>query len=208
MADTDIVLSAFPISGRKTLDITATQAMDAIKSLVASGLTPAEITAALLKIGVNETDISTLTTAVGTNTTDISTLRTDVDNNDTDIATLQSDVAALEDLYYFKSFYQDTLKDSELLYVEKMASSILFQTGLTNSSVYAAIASTGAVSIDIQKNDVSIGTIDFAIGANDATFTFASDQTFAIGDILKLVAPGTADATLADVSISLRGEVQ
>lgn len=77
--------------------------------------------------------------------------------------------------------------------------------GLTNSAAYAAVAATAAYDIDVRKNGVSVGTISWAIGANSATFTFASDVAFTGGDRLELIGQTTPDATLEDVFVTLAG---
>lgn len=51
----------------------------------------------------------------------------------------------------------------------------------------------------------NIGSITFAAGAAIATFTFSSATSFVAGDVIVVDAPGSADATLAGVSITLRG---
>lgn len=79
-------------------------------------------------------------------------------------------------------------------------------SGLTGSQSESDVASTGAVTFDIKKNGVSAGTVNYAAAASSATFTMASLTSFAAGDRLELVAPATADGTLADISITLKGE--
>ena len=78
-------------------------------------------------------------------------------------------------------------------------------SGLTGSQAYADTAATAAATIDIQKNGVSVGSINFAIGSNTATFTMASATSFAIGDRIAFINQATADTTLADIAITLRG---
>jgi len=75
---------------------------------------------------------------------------------------------------------------------------------LTGSVATAGVASTGTATLTINRNGVSIGTIVFTASAT-ATFTFAAAVTFAVNDVITIVAPAAADATLADVSISFLG---
>lgn len=70
-------------------------------------------------------------------------------------------------------------------------------SSMTNSIFKVETAPTGAISFDVQKNGSSIGTIDFAASATDATFTFASAVTFNASDVLSIVAPASVDGTLA-----------
>jgi hypothetical protein len=94
--------------------------------------------------------------------------------------------------------------NAELIVRAVFDRSVTFPIGLTGSQGNAGVASTGNVSFDIQKNGVSKGSVVFNASAT-ATFTFTNLTTFAAGDILTLIAPGTADATLADISITLKG---
>jgi hypothetical protein len=41
--------------------------------------------------------------------------------------------------------------------------------------------------------------------STDATFVLASDTSFAAGDLMEIVAPASADATLADLVFTLAG---
>lgn len=77
-----------------------------------------------------------------------------------------------------------------------------FPVNLSTSQASARVASTGNVSFDIKNNGSSIGSVVFNVSAS-GTFTFASATSFAAGDLLELVAPATADATLEDISITL-----
>jgi hypothetical protein len=108
--------------------------------------------------------------------------------------------------YEFKSFTQGLPGASELVYQEVIARPVTLPSGLTDSQGYAGTApADGAKDFDVQKNGSSVGTVSFANGSNTATFTMASATQFAAGDRLALVAPGTQDSAMADVSITLAG---
>ena len=76
---------------------------------------------------------------------------------------------------------------------------------LTGSQGYAGTAPTAQADLEIRKSGAPIGAITFAAATNTASFTLASDVTFAAGDRLAVVAPGSPDASLADLSITLKG---
>jgi hypothetical protein len=82
---------------------------------------------------------------------------------------------------------------------------ISFAVNLAGSIANAGTAATASVSITIAKNGTSIGSLTFAAGATSGAFSVAAATNFAIGDLLTLVGPGAADATLADISVTLTG---
>jgi hypothetical protein len=90
-----------------------------------------------------------------------------------------------------------------------VARAVRFPDNFSGSSGSAAVAATASTAFDIQKNGSSIGTMTFAIGATTATFTTAGagEETFAAGNTISVVAPGTPDATLAGVGFTLKGYV-
>lgn len=83
---------------------------------------------------------------------------------------------------------------------------VTFLDGLPESQGYADIAATGQTDFDLQKNGVSFGTMRFAAAGTVATFIMSGDETFTAGDVLEVIAPGSPDATLADIGFSLVGE--
>lgn len=72
-------------------------------------------------------------------------------------------------------------------------------------NAYCRTAPTAEAVFDIRKNGTSIGSVTFAAAANVGTVAVTVDTAFAVGDRLELVAPATADSTLADVQLHLRG---
>jgi len=102
-------------------------------------------------------------------------------------------------------FVQGAPTDLEKLATFIATKAFTLPASLVGSAAYAEVTATASALISVLVNDVSKGTIDFAIGTAVATFTFASLVTVAIGDRVQLVGQTTADATLADISITLRG---
>jgi hypothetical protein len=80
-----------------------------------------------------------------------------------------------------------------------------FPAGFAGSQAYAQIPATASTTLDVQQNDVNIGSITFGAGLNTASFSLAADTMFASGDRLAIVNQDPADATLADLSITLKG---
>lgn len=84
----------------------------------------------------------------------------------------------------------------------------LFHDNLEGSVGHAEVAATAGKNFDILKNGVSFATMTFASGQDVATFaTSGGEETFAIGDVFKIVAPVAPDASLADISFAIVGVV-
>lgn len=74
---------------------------------------------------------------------------------------------------------------------------------MTDSVAEAGVAATAQTDLDVQKNGASVATIRFAASGTVASFINAGADTFSAGDNLRVVAPGTPDATLADLVFTL-----
>lgn len=101
-------------------------------------------------------------------------------------------------------YVQGEPTDAELVLRLEASRGFTLPAGAASSHASALVASTGTVVFDVLKNGVSFATVTFTSSAT-GTFTQASDSTFVAGDVLTITAPATADATLADISISLVG---
>lgn len=77
-----------------------------------------------------------------------------------------------------------------------------FYVSTTGHRASAANAATAETVFSVAKNGVSIGTITFAAAATTGTASITA-TTFAAGDVLTIEGPGSADASLADISITL-----
>jgi hypothetical protein len=80
-----------------------------------------------------------------------------------------------------------------------------FPVDMAGSQFEAQVAATASTVFDVQKNGVSVGTATFAISGTTATWDVDPAVSFAPGDRLQVIAPSSADATLADLDINLAG---
>lgn len=94
---------------------------------------------------------------------------------------------------------------SEVILRFVAARPFVLPSALSGSRGDADIAATAQTDFDVTKNGSSVGTVRFAAAGTAASFIAASAASFAAGDVLAVVAPSSADATLADISITLRG---
>ena len=96
--------------------------------------------------------------------------------------------------------------NGEVLLRINIVRSIRLPASLAGSRVTAGTAATATADFDLQVNGSSIGTIRFAAAGNVASFIGFSLLTINPNDQIRLVAPGTADATLADIAFTFAGE--
>lgn len=80
--------------------------------------------------------------------------------------------------------------------------SVTFPQDLPASEGSAAVAATASTTFTFKKNGVAFATMNFAAAASVATFTQASDTTFAAGDIFTVDSPAS-DLSLSNVGVTL-----
>lgn len=80
----------------------------------------------------------------------------------------------------------------------------LLPVNATGSFMRARVAATAQTSYALRKNGAHFGNATFAAAATAATFSVASQVTFAAGDAFDVVEPAVADATLADLRFAFR----
>jgi hypothetical protein len=107
--------------------------------------------------------------------------------------------------YDVGSFIEAAPTASQVVLRHVFARTVVFASGLSPSAGAAGTAATAQTDFDIQKNGGSVGTMRFAAAGTTASFIMASQTTFSAGDVLKVVAPGTPDATLAQITFTLAG---
>lgn len=83
---------------------------------------------------------------------------------------------------------------------------VTFPAAFKGSNGRCKTTATAQADFDVKKNGASIGTIRFAAGATRPTFLLTPAQRFVAGDYLEVVAPGSQDATLQDISFLLAGQ--
>lgn len=100
---------------------------------------------------------------------------------------------------------QGLLTDSQEIYeiLIPAGATYTLPAGAVNSRADADAAATSINTITVFKNTSSVGTIAFAAGGAAGVWTVASDVVFAAGDRLRFVNQATADASLADVRITV-----
>lgn len=87
---------------------------------------------------------------------------------------------------------------------------ISLPVGLAGAQCNLVAPPTAATSLVLKKITMAnvvttIGTVDFAAGADIATYTFAAATAFAIGERLGIFSPSALDATAADFSLTFVG---
>ena len=82
---------------------------------------------------------------------------------------------------------------------------VTFPVSLTGSYMIADTAATAETVFSLKKNGTEFGTATFAASGTSATMAATSETSFAAGDILTMVGPATADATLADLGWAIVG---
>jgi hypothetical protein len=83
-----------------------------------------------------------------------------------------------------------------------------FPASMLGSVVKAKVAATTQADFDLQKNGISVGTVRFAAGGTVASYVAIAAFTMVSGDHLELVAPGSPDATLANLFFTLEATGQ
>lgn len=95
--------------------------------------------------------------------------------------------------------------NGQVLAYFKMDRTATFPASAPNSYGVASAAATGSTTFTFKKNGSSFATAVFSGGGTTAAWTQASDALFAAGDIFEIDGPATADATLANIGLTLQG---
>ena len=108
--------------------------------------------------------------------------------------------------YDLSFFLPGTYSGGALMAQVVLDRAVTFPDGLFGAQGYAGVTATASTVLDLQKNGSNIGTITFTNAGSTAAFAMSGAISFTPGDRLGIVNEDPADATLADVSITLKGK--
>jgi hypothetical protein len=95
--------------------------------------------------------------------------------------------------------------NSETVYTLVAPRGFTLPSGLPNTQLKAGTAATGSAVFTLNKNGSSIGTLTVNAGGTTASASFTASVSCAAGDVFSVVAPATADATLANIAMTFAG---
>jgi hypothetical protein len=107
--------------------------------------------------------------------------------------------------YDIAAYVPDVYTSSQVLLRIPLARVVTFPVALAGSVAVLETAATASTVFSVQKNGVEFGTITFGVSGSVGTFASASGASFAIGDILSVLAPASADMTAAGLGFTLVG---
>ena len=108
--------------------------------------------------------------------------------------------------YDLSFFLPGTYSSGALMAQVVLDRAVTFPDGLAGAQGYAGVIATTTTVLDLQKNGANVGTITFTSAGSTAAFAMSGAISFAAGDRLSIVNQDPADATLADLSLTLKGK--
>ena len=115
---------------------------------------------------------------------------------------------AITTSYRVGFFFTTAPSASEVLALHVASEAFTFPANFASPDSKGAVGTNPAASfaLDVQKNGSTIGTITISTGG---AFTFATSsgtsKSIAVGDVIKVVGPSSADASIANVAVTLVG---
>jgi hypothetical protein len=113
--------------------------------------------------------------------------------------------SAIAKRFDIATFFPGAPANSQTLLRYVAARVIRFGAGAPSSQLSAGTAATGSATVSIKKNGSTAGTITVSPSGTTGSFTVGSTISLVAGDVLTIVGPSSADATLADIAITLAG---
>jgi hypothetical protein len=117
---------------------------------------------------------------------------------------------AVDAPYDFGVFFSGQPTGSQEIFRMEAVRAFTIPDGAPGSTAEARVESTGSAVFSIRKNGVQFATVTFSAGSPtnyNGTWAFdaAADEVFVAGDTITMVAPSSADATLEDIAIFVKG---
>lgn len=162
-----------PIYWDAELTIEATQPLRTVAGQIVRNGTPASV-----YVGLNEYSITVLNSAQELQYTQL------------DVSVFQFDETTTPRTYDREFFNPGTPLASQPFAISITARDFSLLAGSADKFAKCEVAPSVGIVFDIQKNGVSIGTVDFAAAATTGVVTFVSQVDFVAGDELSIVAPG------------------
>jgi len=106
---------------------------------------------------------------------------------------------------FIGTFSDVTPTASQVLLDWLFAEAVTFADEFAGSLASVGVNPTATFVITVQKNGSTVGTISVSTSGVATFTTTGTTVVFASGDVLTLVAPGTPDATVARLRVTLKG---
>ena len=138
---------------------------------------------------------------------DVSSLEGDVSALDGTLTSVSGELAAHlaggegSAPYDIGLYYSGEIPAGMILLRYPLPRAVSFDFGGGDSQAVAGVGATGSPVFSIKKDGSEVGTITFSGAAG----TFSGEASFTAGEVLTVVAPASADATLAGIGFALSG---
>ncbi|MFA5040734.1 MAG: hypothetical protein WC464_03775 [Bdellovibrionales bacterium] len=197
LSDANLTLTDAQVIGNLTLKFTGT--LTAARTITI----PAHAKLLIVENATTGGYSLSLSTPSGTATTLAYNERRLLYGDGSDLKTIAT--AGLSTPYDVGGSFSGKPTDSIVLLRYPLPRAVRFMAGMTGSQGVAVTAATAAASFVISKNGSQFASMTFAASAITATFSASTSTDFAAGDILTVIAPATADDTLANIGFALAG---
>jgi hypothetical protein len=102
-------------------------------------------------------------------------------------------------------YWPGVIPNSQIMLRLQMPFTWTVPVGLASTQCSSGVAATGTTVLTLAKNGTSFGTCTFVALGTVGSLVSAAGASFAAGDILTITNQATADATLANVSVTVLG---
>lgn len=112
--------------------------------------------------------------------------------------------------YAVPTGFGDTPESSEVLLIHTFVDTVVFASDFAGAEIFCGTHPTGSFAMDVQKSTgggspASVGTLTVSTGGALTAVTSGGALTCDPGDALLIVAPSSADATIANTAVTLKG---